>query len=159
MRSQSKQVRFTSPGSKWPHDFTEKVFTGWCMLFCEHQPVYRWSIEIVNIKVWTCLKCLEINAKHYVISLGPVPILVSIWGKLCPKRWSHWHIAYIIHTCKQISWGKNMSHTFWQKRKIRLQLFNKLWKLGWQLKDWGVVRNSAGLKCQTSSKLHTQLQE
>lgn len=23
----------------------------------------------------------------------------------------------------------------------------------------GVVRNSAGLKCQTSSKLHTQLQE
>lgn len=29
MRSQPKQVRVPSPGCKWHHHFTEKVFTGW----------------------------------------------------------------------------------------------------------------------------------
>lgn len=53
---------------------------------------------------------------------------------------------------------KNMIHKYWQEKKQLCYLTNcASWALTCILA--GVVTNSVGLKCQTSSKLHSQLEE
>lgn len=43
MRSLLKQVQVTSPGCKWHHDFTEKVFTGWGTLSVNANQCIHWE--------------------------------------------------------------------------------------------------------------------